>query len=152
MNCKFLMYSLQVQDWTTWYLQHNGMTNYETEMCMWKWLVLLQVIGNCFLWRWEEHYIMQMLTLTCSSWGTGDSLHFWHCLLFSVSSISLTKYWLCISYAFIYAKQSSCQLAVWKRESGGTHARNCVNLSKIENSSYYQEHVSHPMPVCWWIE
>ena len=25
-------------------------------------------------------------------------------------------------------------------------ARNCVNLSKIENSSYHQELVTHPMP------
>ena len=34
MNCMFLLYSIQVQDWTARYLQHNGITNSETEMCM----------------------------------------------------------------------------------------------------------------------
>ncbi len=29
-----------------------------------------------------------------------------------------------------------------ERESGCTHARNCVDLSKIENSFYYQELVT----------
>ena len=35
-NCMSLLYSLQVQDRTTWYLQHNGMTNSEMKMCLWK--------------------------------------------------------------------------------------------------------------------
>ena len=50
----------------------------------------------------------------------------------------------------IYAKLFIRLLAVLKRERC-THATNCVYLSKIENGSYYQEHVSHPMPVCWLI-
>ena len=51
------------------------------------------------------------------------------CLLFSVSCISLAQLLtICISYAFYicYTIQSS---------SGGKHARNCVHLGKIENSS-----------------
>ena len=43
----------------------------------------------------------------------------------------------------IYAKLSSHVLAIRERErereSGSKHARNCVYLSKIENSSYHQE-------------
>ena len=35
-----------------------------------------------------------------------------------------------------------------RREKGYKHARNCVYLGKIENSSYNQELVSHPMPEC----
>ena len=49
----------------------------------------------------------------------------------------------------IYAKQSSLSTRSPKeRESSCTHVRNCVYLSKIENSSYHQELVSHPMPEC----
>ena len=44
----------------------------------------------------------------------------------------------------INAKLSSHVLAV--RETGSKHARNCDYLSKMENSSYYQELVSHHMP------
>ena len=33
-----------------------------------------------------------------------------------------------------------------ERESDCTHTRNCVCLSEIENSSYYQQLVSHPKP------
>ena len=47
-NCMLLLYSLPVQDGTTRYLQHNGMTNSEKEMCMWKLVVLLRVIGDSF--------------------------------------------------------------------------------------------------------
>ena len=36
MNCMFLLYSLQVHDWTTDPLQHNEKTTSEMEMCMWK--------------------------------------------------------------------------------------------------------------------
>ena len=48
----------------------------------------------------------------------------------------------------IYAKLSSHVLTIREREreSGSKHARNCVYLGKIENSSYYQELESHPMP------
>ena len=28
--------------------QHNGVTNYQTEMCMWKYVVLVRVIGSSF--------------------------------------------------------------------------------------------------------
>ena len=69
-----------------------------------------------------------------------------YCLQYA---LSLTKYWLyALVMLSIYAKLYS-HLAVQKRESGCMHARNCVYLSKIENSSYYQEFVSHLMPVCW---
>ena len=81
-------------------------------------------------------------------------MRFWHCLFFSVCSISLTKYQLYASVMLsIYAKLSSHLLTVRKRESTCTHARNCVFTiySKIENSSYYQELVSHSIPMCWWI-
>ena len=33
-----------------------------------------------------------------------------------------------------------------ERESSSKHAKNCVDLIKIENSSYHQELVPHPMP------
>ena len=33
-----------------------------------------------------------------------------------------------------------------ERESSSKHARNCVSLNKIENSSCYLELVSHPKP------
>ena len=51
----------------------------------------------------------------------------------------------------IYAKLSS-HLAVRKRERGCTHARNCVYLSKMKNSSYCQELVSHPMSLNWVVK
>ena len=44
-----------------------------------------------------------------------------------------------ISYASIYAKLSSHVFAIQERERGSKHARNCVYLCKIENSSFYQE-------------
>ena len=39
----------------------------------------------------------------------------------------------------IYAKLSSHVVAIRKREHGSKPARNCVYLSKIENSFYHQE-------------
>ena len=50
-------------------------------------------------------------------------------LLYIISCISLS----------IYAKLSNHVLAIRERESGCKYAMNCVYLSKIENSSYYQE-------------
>ena len=45
----------------------------------------------------------------------------------------------------IYAKLSSHLPAVQKRKSGCIHAKNYGYTSKIENSSSYQELVSHAM-------
>ena len=45
----------------------------------------------------------------------------------------------------IYFNLSNHLLAA-QRESGSKHERNCVYLSMIENISYHQELVSHPMP------
>ena len=61
-----------------------------------------------------------------------DTRHIWQCLLFSVCSISLTKGLYASTMLSTYANLSSHLLVVRKRESGCTHARNCVYLSKIE--------------------
>ena len=45
----------------------------------------------------------------------------------------------------IYTKLASHALAI-ERESSSKHARNCVYLSKVENGSYHQELVLHPIP------
>ena len=126
----------------------------------------LRRIGNCFPWRWEEHhiksevvwqFILQKLSdnlkgWPCRSWqhlvqviGPSDSLHFWPCLLFSVCSISLTKFDYMHQLCFLYMLNYPAVYSLSERQSGFTHARNCVYLSKIENSSYYQELVSHPL-------
>ena len=62
-----------------------------------------------------------------------DNFPLKHCLLFLACSKSLVA----SVMLSIYAKLSShtCYL----RESGSKHARNCVYLSKIENSSDHQE-------------
>ena len=52
----------------------------------------------------------------------------------------------------IYTKLSSHLLTLRERESCSKHLWNWFYFSKVENSSYHQELVSHPMPVCWWIE
>ena len=54
--------------------------------------------------------------------------------------------WLCIIYIYIY----TIHLAIQKRERVAAYMQGTVFTiySKIENSSYYQEHVLHPMPVC----
>ena len=44
----------------------------------------------------------------------------------------------CISYAF-YIWNYPVMYSLSERESGSKHARNCVYLSKIENSAYRQE-------------
>ena len=40
--------SLQVHARLSNKMPNNGVTNSETEMCMWNYGVLLRVIGNCF--------------------------------------------------------------------------------------------------------
>ena len=90
-----------------------------------------------FLQKLSENKEMQKLRRTCCS----DSLHSQHCLLFSVCSISLVASVL----LSIYAKLSSHVLA-FERASSSKHARNCVYLSKIENSSSLSELVTHSKP------
>ena len=49
----------------------------------------------------------------------------------------------------LYAKLSSLLLAAQKRASGCTHAKTVCSLARLEIvPMYYQELVSHPMPVC----
>ena len=79
---------------------------------------------------------MQKLIVTCSSDRNKSSLNFWHGLLFSVCSISLTKYWLYAPVMHsIYTKYQNVY-SLSKRERAAAHARNCVYLITIENSSY----------------
>ena len=87
---------------------------------------------------------MQKLRRTCCS----DS-----CTFNTVYCFQFALYHQYVSVMLsIYAKLSSEVLAIQERErerereGGITHERNCVYLSKIENSSYHQELVSHPMP------
>ena len=51
------MFLLLVQTGTTWYLQHNEMTNFKMKVLMWKKVILLRGLGNCFPWGWEVHHI-----------------------------------------------------------------------------------------------
>ncbi len=154
-------YSLQVEGWQpdTW--QRSRIRNYEAEIhvevillrlleatfledeCNFKSLV----IGQCILQKLSENKGKQKLRRTCGS----DSWHFWHCLLFSVCTVSLVAS-VMLSLCAKLSSLCSRYLRERERENGLTYARNCVYLSKIENSSYYQELVSHQMPVCWWIE
>ena len=70
-------------------------------------------------------------------------------LLLSVSFPLLAKlflqtmYQLCFQHILNYV--ASHLLAVQERESNSKHAWNWVYISKIENSSYHQELVSHPI-------
>ena len=53
----------------------------------------------------------------------------------------------CFQYTvYLYMLHYPVIYSLAERESGNKCARNCVYLSKIENSSYHQELVSHPMP------
>ena len=78
---------------------------------------------------------MQKLTITCSSVEqviacTFDTFVF--SMLYIINKVLTT----CISYAFMDVKLSSHLLAVQKREREGCILpRDCVYLSKIENSS-----------------
>ena len=79
--------------------------------------------------------------------ATSDSLHTGHCLIFSVCSLSLTKYWFYESVMLsVCTKLSS--IYVLSKERAAALMQGIVYLSKIENSCYFQELVSHPMPVC----
>ena len=91
---------------------------------------------------------MQKLTRTCYI----GNLHCCHYLLSSVCSPSLGQL---ISIDFMYQllflfmlNNVASHLLLSERESGYIHARNCVCLSKNENSSFYLELVSHRMPEC----
>ena len=100
-------------------------------------LIKSKVIKQCFLQKLSENKGMEKLTRLCTS-----DFPFDHCLLFSVCSISLVA----SVMLSLYAKLSSHVLTVHVRESSSKCARNSVYLSKIENGSYHQELVSHPMP------
>ena len=47
---------------------------------------------------------------------------------------------------FLYMLNYSVIYSLSEREIGRKHERNCVYLRKIENCSYNQELLSHPMP------
>ena len=77
----------------------------------------------------------------CRSWqelvqviGTSDSFHFWQCLLFSVCSISLTKYRLYASVMLsIYAELLSRLLAVLTRERAAAHMQGtALTLARLK--------------------
>ena len=81
---------------------------------------------------------MQKLTRTCSSDSFALLTLF---IVFGVLYIINMHQSL-----FLYVLNYPDMHSLSEKESGCTHTGNCVYLSKIENSSYHQELVSHPIP------
>ena len=128
--------------------QHNGIKNSETEMCLWikiNWKPLSLKMSTTLRVRSSGSVFCRNYQRTKGCRSREELVEVIVCTFNTVYCFQLLYIISCISYAlYICSTIQSCTR--YPRESG-SKARNCVYLSKIENSSYYQL-VSHPMSVC----
>ena len=97
---------------------------------------------QCALYQEQSIDHMDMFIVFSVLYIMNKVLTTWTCLLFSVCSISRTKYW---PHALIMLNYPAVNSLSERVRAVAHMQRNCVYLSKIENSSYYQELVSHPI-------
>ena len=149
----------------TYNLQHNGMTNSEMEMCMWKYIVLLWVLeidfledGKCTTIRVRSSgsSFCRGYQVTkgrpCRSWQIVqgiekcDSLHLWHGLFFQFARFITEVLLHAPSMISVYAKLS--RLSTHCPREREREMRTCKNFVYNARLEISRIKLQHTLPDC----